>query len=98
MKRMYSPYGAAAPRSRCCCAAAPARAGTPAQGAPAAPSGEVNLSSTSMDRGDAAYAEEMGPEPAPPSDAAQQGEAAGEALAARKIIRDAEAGGADALL
>ena len=43
-----------------------------------------------MDRGDAAYAEEMGPEPAPPSDAAQQGEAAGEALAARKIIRDAE--------
>ena len=89
MKRMYSLMALLLSLALLLCGCASAGRDT-AQGAPAAPSGEVNLSSTSMDRGDAEYAEEMGPEPAPPSDAAQQGEAAGEALAARKIIRDAE--------
>lgn len=89
MKRMYSLMALLLSLALLLCGCASAGRDA-AQGAPAAPSGEVNLSSTSMDRGDAEYAEEMGPEPAPPSDAAQQGEAAGEALAARKIIRDAE--------
>lgn len=94
MKRMYSLMALLLSLALLLCGCAGAGRDA-APSAPAAPSGEVNLSSTSMDRGDAAYAEETGPEPAPTSDAAggstaQQGEAAGEALAARKIIRDAE--------